>query len=59
MTRRERDTMERIVIDMQADACGPSRMYHYVRALRAFLDRDYKFLRDHNYRLTPSQEEGR
>ncbi len=60
MTNRERATMERIIIDMKSDAIYTGafnvRMNHYVRTLRAFLDRDYKFLRDHGYRLTPWQE---
>ena len=57
MTNRERATLERILIDMRADAdYGNVRMRHYVQTLEAFLGLDYKFLRNHNYRLTPSQE---
>ena len=57
MTRRERSTLERILIDMQADAEYSVIIRYYVRTLQAFLSRDYKFLRDHSYRLTPHQEE--
>ena len=56
MTRRERATLERILIDMQADAEHDVMIRYYVRTLQAFLSRDYKFLRDHSYRLTPNQE---